>query len=232
MQPSAQSVQHERYSVILLIGPPGTGKGTQGGILGAVPGFYYFGMGETLRSLDPDSPQGRRIAPYLRSGKLAPAKLVTDLWKREIEDRINRGQYQPDRETLILDGIPRTIEQAKRLDRRIVVKAVIEFVCRRKEELVERLRQRRQVGSRADDQSDELIQHRFEVYYQRTAPLLKYYPQRLVIALGAEGTPLEVFLRLGKTLLEAGTSPANNITLRNPGDKDHRHTRPGSNRVS
>src|ERR1035437_9243965 len=108
-----------RYKTILLFGAPGSGKGTQGKILGAVPGYFHCACGDVFRSLDPRSPMGRTFAEYSRTGALVPDELTIELWRQAIDAMIAAGKFVPARDTLLLDGIPRTVEQAKLMDDKI-----------------------------------------------------------------------------------------------------------------
>src|SRR5215218_7937175 len=103
----------DRYRTILLFGAPGSGKGTQGKIIGTIPGFYHSVMGDIFRSLDLQSPTGKIFWEYAGQGKLVPDEFTIKLWKQFIQGMEMVNQFHPDSEILVLDGIPRSITQAK-----------------------------------------------------------------------------------------------------------------------
>ena len=71
-----------RFRCVLLFGAPGTGKGTQGGILGRVPGFYHLAVGDVFRSIDINSPTGKEVHRYVSAGQLVPDDLTIRIWKK------------------------------------------------------------------------------------------------------------------------------------------------------
>ena len=105
-----------RYKSILLFGAPGSGKGTQGKILGAIPGFYHSACGDVFRSLDLQSEMGRVFWEYAGKGKLVPDEFTVKLWKQYIHGMEMVNQFFPETQILVLDGIPRNVEQAKLLE--------------------------------------------------------------------------------------------------------------------
>ena len=106
----------EAFKSVMLFGAPGVGKGTQGKILGAIPGFYHTACGDLFRSIDRESELGRVFAQYSSRGELVPDDVTVRMWRSAIGDRVRDGFYTPDRDLLILDGIPRTVEQAGIMD--------------------------------------------------------------------------------------------------------------------
>src|SRR5436305_14144589 len=104
------------YKAILLFGAPGSGKGTQGKILGAIPGFYHSACGDVFRSLDLQSDLGRTFWEYSSRGELVPDELTVKLWKNYIMGMEMVNQFRPHSEILVLDGIPRNQRQAELLD--------------------------------------------------------------------------------------------------------------------
>src|SRR5439155_18005269 len=96
---------------VIFLGPPGSGKGTQSKILAERNGLVYLGTGDMLReAIANRTPAGLRAKPFVESGQLAPDELVDEL----VAERLNRPD-QPDR--FVIDGYPRTLPQAKALDR-------------------------------------------------------------------------------------------------------------------
>lgn len=177
---------------ILLLGPPGAGKGTQAQKLAEKLGIPQISTGELFRCNIKDGTKlGVAAKRYLDVGDLVPSDLTNQL----VEDRLNH----PDAVNgFILDGYPRSVEQAKALHEMLVrrgtdIDAVLEFRAS-EQVLQERLKGR----GRADD-TDNVILNRMKVYRDETAPLLEYYRDELE-TVDAVGTVDEVFARALRTL--------------------------------
>ena len=181
-----------RYKTILLFGSTGSGKGTQGKILGVLPGFRHCACGDVFRSLDPQSPMGRLFAQYSKSGSLVPDEFTVDLWRQTIDTKAAAGQIDPEADTILLDGIPRTVEQARLLADRIDVRAVINLYCNDVEQIVARLQKRAAKENRADDTNIDVIRHRIDVYDEQTRPILEYYPGGKIFRVNATQEPEKV----------------------------------------
>src|SRR5687767_11546470 len=153
----------ERYRTILLFGAPGSGKGTQGKILGTIPGFFHTACGDIFRSLDLQSEIGRIAWEYSSRGELVPDEFTVKLWKQYIQGLELINQYHPETQFLVLDGIPRNLKQAQLLDDTIDVQKIIHLRADMNK-MVERLRRRALKENRLDDANDKVIQHRLEVY--------------------------------------------------------------------
>jgi adenylate kinase len=164
------------YQALPLIGLPGSGKSTQGKILGALPGIHYWEAGEALRAIDPDSDSGRVIHRHISRGELVPDELAVSLCLDDLEARVAAGAYHPATDLLVLDGIPRTVKQAALLDERVEVIKVLHLVCDEVEPVVQRLRQRATQQGRKDDADERVIRHRLAIYQRDTALVLEYYP--------------------------------------------------------
>src|ERR1700722_7271429 len=110
-----------RYKTLLLFGAPGSGKGTQGSILGSIPGFRHVACGDVFRNLRVGSPLGRIFLDYSSRGALVPDDFTVQLWHEHIEGLISLNRFDPDSDILILDGIPRNVAQARLMDNLIEV---------------------------------------------------------------------------------------------------------------
>ena len=177
---------------IVLLGPPGAGKGTQAVKIAEKLGVPQISTGDLFRhNINAGTPLGLQAKEYLDAGDLVPATLTNAL----VDERLN----EPDvAEGFILDGFPRTVEQAEALHdmlerRNLKLDAVLEFRVP-EEELVSRLAGR----GRADD-TEEVIRNRFRVYRDETAPLLDYYTHELK-TVDAVGSLDEVFTRALQSL--------------------------------
>ncbi|PKL34075.1 MAG: adenylate kinase [Planctomycetes bacterium HGW-Planctomycetes-2] len=189
----------DRYQTILLFGAPGSGKGTQGKILGAIPGFFHLSCGEVFRTLNIKSDLGRLFVEYSSRGELVPDDVTIKMWKENIKAQEVLSLYKPHDDLLILDGIPRNANQAHLMDEHISVLQVIHLVCDDEKSMFERLRRRALKENRADDAREAVIRRRWEVYQQETTPVLDYYPAdriRKVSALGSPASVLQHILEL------------------------------------
>lgn len=186
------------HPAILIVGAPGSGKGTQGKVLGALPRFFHCACGDVFRSLDTRTALGQKFVEYSSKGELVPDELTIGLWKVQIDNWIETYHYKPDIDILVLDGIPRNVEQAKIIANYLEVYAVIHLTCPDREELSRRMRKRALKENRFDDASDEVISNRIETYEEETRPLIEYYKNK-VVDIDATRQPVEV---LGKIIGE------------------------------
>jgi adenylate kinase len=160
---------------ILLLGAPGSGKGTQGQLLSARLGVPKIATGDILRAaMKAATPLGREAKRYYDAGKLVPDALILDLIKSEL--------VKPEaQDGAIFDGFPRTAPQAELVDKTLGQRGHrlnhVLLLDVPEEELVRRLHSRAEAEGRADDTA-EAIRTRLVVYQQDTAPLIAYYAQR------------------------------------------------------
>ena len=153
---------------IVLLGPPGAGKGTQALKLAEKLGVPQISTGDLFRSnITRGTELGLEAKRYLDAGDLVPSDLTNALVDKRLDEADAADGF-------ILDGYPRSVDQAEALTRMLAARntrldAVLEFrVC--EEELLKRLKDR----GRADD-TEEVIHNRMKVYRDETAPLLEYY---------------------------------------------------------
>ena len=107
----------ELYKTVLLCGAPGAGKGTQGKILGSIPGFFHLSCGDVFRTININSELGQKICAYTARGDLVPDDITVELWQENMNARTVLNDYKPNTDLLVLDGIPRNAEQAERIAR-------------------------------------------------------------------------------------------------------------------
>ncbi len=181
-----------RYPTVLLFGPPGSGKGTQGKALGAIPGFYHCACGDVFRRINPHSPMGKVFLEYSSRGELVPDETTVELWSEHINAQRSSGGYKPEHDILVLDGIPRNVHQADMMDRRLQVLKLIDLNCPNEEAMIERLRRRALKENRLDDAREDVIRHRWDVYRAETAPVLDHYTDDLKAKVNAQNSPAEV----------------------------------------
>ena len=105
-----------KYRTILLFGMPGSGKGTQGAVLGQLPDLVHVSMGDVFRKIPKYGKFGQEIARYTSQGALVPDDLTVRIWERHVQILEMQELLLPDQHTLVLDGVPRNYTQAERLD--------------------------------------------------------------------------------------------------------------------
>jgi len=178
---------------ILVLGPQGSGKGTQAKKIATNYGFAHISSGDLYReAIARGNELGKQVEPILAAGALVPDEITIPL----IRDRLDRGDTLPG---FILDGFPRTMAQAEALDELLSelgrsIDIVFEFQVPDREKLIERMLKRAAEENRSDD-TPEAIQNRLDKYDQETAPLVDYYRTRYgnVVGIHADRTVAEVF---------------------------------------
>jgi adenylate kinase len=197
---------------LILLGPPGAGKGTQAQQLVAKYGIVQLSTGDMLRAaVAASTPVGRKVADIMARGALCPDEIVVSI----VEDRIQ----EPDaRKGFILDGFPRTVPQAVALDRMLArhgvsLDAVIALqvdeaaLIKRIESRVAQMRARGE-ALRADD-DPQVLHHRLLAYREQTAPLVAYYQLQGVLRTVNGMAPIpEVAAEIEGVLAEVGANGA------------------------
>jgi adenylate kinase len=181
-----------KYRTVLLFGAPGSGKGTQGKILGNIPQFYHCACGDVFRNLTIENELGRTFLNYSSKGQLVPDEPTMRLWRENINALQASGRFNPTRDTLVLDGIPRNVQQAEMLNDTLDVMAIFFLTCPDRSKLVERLQRRALRENRLDDANLETIHNRLEAYESETKPVLDYYGPKLVHVIDSTQSPINV----------------------------------------
>lgn len=157
---------------LVMLGPPGSGKGTQAALLTEKYGIPHIATGDIFRAqADSGTPLGAQVKAYMDRGELVPDSLVVDIIRHRLS--------QPDAQHgFVLDGFPRTVPQAQALDALLAelnrpLDAVLYLQVDR-QSLIQRMTHRAQVEQRSDDQPD-VIRHRIDVFLEQTTPLIDYY---------------------------------------------------------
>ena len=191
----------DKYSSVLLFGPPGVGKGTQGKILGNIPGFFHLSVGDVFRSIDIGSEDGRLIYEYSSQGKLVPDELTVSIWKKALNAYVALSRYKPHEDLLVLDGIPRNVAQTELVKDHLSIRKIISLSGNDEEEMVHRMRRRAIRENRPDDANEEVVRHRFQVYRETSAPVLEQYPSEMIADVNAIGSPAEVLQQILSALI-------------------------------
>jgi adenylate kinase len=165
---------------LLMLGPPGSGKGTHGVRLAEEYGIVHISSGDVLReAIAGDSPLGKKVAGYVARGDLVPDEVLFELLVPIMERAVVKSGG------FVVDGFPRTLAQAERayqeigIDRHLKLDAVVSLDVP-DDVLVRRMLDRAQQQGRADD-TLEVIQHRLAVYCAETYPLIEYFRERGIL---------------------------------------------------
>ncbi len=177
---------------LVLLGPPGAGKGTQAELLSDKLGVPHISTGNLFRAnISQQTPLGREAKKYLDAGDLVPS----DVTNRMVESRI----AEPDAaKGFVLDGYPRTVDQAVALEKMLQqsgqkLDAVVSF------EVADDVVVERMLGRGRDDDTEAVIRNRMQVYRDETAPLLQHY-DGLILAVAGVGEVDEVNARVLRVL--------------------------------
>ncbi len=182
----------EKYNTFLIFGAPGSGKGTQGAILGRIPRLFHFACGDAFRSMDTRTEIGQEFLKYSSRGELVPDEVTVRFWKAQIGNQVEAHVFKPDIDFLVLDGIPRNVEQAKIMEKYLNVAQLFHLSVPDRDELTRRLRKRALKDNRLDDASDEVIARRVKTYEEESKELLSYYPREIITEIDAANPPVRV----------------------------------------
>lgn len=182
-----------KYQAILLFGAPGSGKGTQGQMVGQIPGMLHVSTGDPFRALDKQSELGKVFVEYSSKGLLVPDDFTIKLLKNHLDNLVKAGKFDQKRSIVVLDGVPRNVNQAKLLDDTIDVKKIVYLETADIDKMVARLKKRALSSGRVDDADEKVIRNRMTVYATETAPVLAHYDPKLCARIEADQSIIRVF---------------------------------------
>ncbi len=191
---------------IMLIGAPGSGKGTQSALLAKRLGVPAVSSGKVMRDLAAaDTELGREVARYMGRGDLVPDDMVVSIVRDALGDAPGSGNY-------ILEGFPRTVAQARRADSSLAPDAVIDLVV--PDDVARARLARRAAAGRADDAARAVIEHRLRRFHEEIDPILQHYRERGVLTtVSADQPPEAVHEEILRALVGKGSDDQ-------PGDRD------------
>jgi len=181
-----------KYRTILLFGMPGSGKGTQGAVLGQLPDLVHVSCGDIFRKLPKYGELGSEIVRYTSAGAMVPDDLTVRIWERHIKILELQETLLPQQHTLVLDGLPRNYAQAVRLDDVLDVIQIYHLKIDDTKKAQERLKTRALRENRLDDINEEVIRRRLQTYYEETFNTLSFYDPDLIYDVDASQPPLNV----------------------------------------
>jgi adenylate kinase len=191
---------------LLLVGPPGAGKGTQAAILADTFGVPAISTGDIFRhNVASETPLGLQVKAIMEAGEYVPDALTNEI----VADRLGQADA---RVGFLLDGYPRTLDQVNELDRILsadnTALDVVVLLEADTDEVVARLLKRATEQGRIDD-TEEVIRHRMSVYAEQTSPLIDVYDKRnLVVRVNGLGAVDEVTARIVDALAQRNISAA------------------------
>jgi adenylate kinase len=184
---------------LVLFGPPGAGKGTQAEFLIKEFGLHHLSTGDLLRSeIAAGTKLGLEAQGFMAKGELVPDEVVIGMIKTRLENNKTAKGF-------IFDGFPRTVDQAKELDKLLnengtPISGMLSLEVN-KQELINRLMKRGEISGRPDDQDQSVIENRINVYKQKTLPLIEYYkPQGKYFGINGMGGIEDIAERLKKVI--------------------------------
>ena len=184
---------------LILFGPPGSGKGTQSEKIVGRYGMIHLSTGNLLREeIAEKTPLGLEAQSFIDKGKLVPDEIVIGMISSALE-------HHKDAKGFLFDGFPRTVAQAKALDKLLDLKKTNIFRVLAlevsEEELIKRLLQRGETSGRSDDNSTEVIHKRLMVYNDETAPVADHYKKSKKFHLiKGEGSVEDIYISICETI--------------------------------
>ncbi len=182
----------QKYRTVLLFGMPGSGKGTQGAVLGQLPDLIHISCGDLFRKLPKYGSLGKEIVEFTSQGKLVPDDLTVRIWERHVKILELQEFLFPEIHTLILDGLPRNYTQAERLDYMLDVVQIFHLKINDNAKAMDRLKSRALRENRLDDINEEVIRRRLQTYHDETYQTLSFYDKSLIYDIDAGQPPLDV----------------------------------------
>lgn len=210
---SISSKENKEQTIYILLGPPGSGKGTQAIRLAKALNLPHISTGDLFReNLQNQTELGKKAKTYMDAGKLVPDEIVLEMLKKRLSQQDTEKGY-------ILDGFPRTLTQAQEFEKQLGTPHKITVINLevRDEEIVNRITKRAKESSKARaDDTPEIAKKRLTVYHAETKPLIDYYQKKKqLIKIDGEKTPDAVFQEILDKIKPNQTKHANHTNHTN-----------------
>lgn len=197
-----ENLESPAWKAILLFGPCGVGKGTVGKNLALMANQVHLSMGEIFRKISKDSPLGKRCFSYLEQGNLIPDHCTIQVWESYVRGLIQTYRFDPWHHYLLLDGIPRTVDQAEFLRPLTTVVRILLLEVSNEGLLLERLQRRAREENRIDDLNPSILRRRLELYQKTTEKVLACYPPSIIVKIDGSQSKLQVLHQSMGALLD------------------------------
>jgi adenylate kinase len=179
---------------MLLIGPPGSGKGTIGKAIASLPGFAHCSSGDIIRTAAMREGKETDRWKQMGSGQLLGDSVIWEIFDAYLRTYSERVAADADDALLLIDGIPRCRSQVDELSHRVLVRSVVYLDGGDQDSLRGRLVRRFGESGRIDDFREEVIRNRVNLFYEKTLPVLECYPAEAIHRIDALQRPEAVLL--------------------------------------
>jgi len=184
---TSQVFDHEKVTVIFVLGGPGAGKGTQCARLVKDYGFAHLSAGDLLRAEQnrEGSQYGEMIRTYIREGSIVPMEVTVKLLENAMHDALKQEKegdaWANGKGRFLIDGFPRKMDQAAKFDEEVCASSLVLFFSCTEEIMLQRLLERGKTSGREDD-NEESIKKRFVTYKEQTKPVIDHYAKENKVA--------------------------------------------------
>ncbi len=197
----------KKFRTILLFGMPGSGKGTQGGVLGQLPDYVHVSMGDVFRKIPRYGRFGQEIEKFTSQGFMVPDDLTVRIFERHIQILEMQEFLLRNQSTLVLDGLPRNYNQAEMLHDTLDVVQIFHLKILDHRKAMERLKVRALRENRLDDMNEAVITRRLKTYDEETFQTLSFYPNALIYEIDAGQSTINVLRDVVTRLSEIQPDP-------------------------
>lgn len=180
------------WRAILIFGPPGCGKGTQAKAICSFAPFKHVSSGDIFRSMPKTSQASLKLQEYTSKGLLVPDEVTFNICKNYLIGLENTFQFDPVKQILLLDGLPRTKDQVELFNSLLKVELILNLQVSSNSIIVERLKKRALIEGRLDDANEEVITKRLNVYHEQTSEVLNCFEPSLIANINADPSPFAV----------------------------------------
>ncbi|MBS3135618.1 nucleoside monophosphate kinase [Candidatus Woesearchaeota archaeon] len=190
---------------ILIFGPPGAGKGTQGILIGKKKGYFHISTGDIFRYVEHHGEIGKKVKKYLEKRELVPDSLAMKLFDAELKRLVENKAFDSLKDIIILDGMPRDRKQVREVNKRFDVVQIILLHFEKEGALINRILKRAKKEKREDDQDMAVIKHGIDVYHKKTEEILREYPKSIILRVDGSGSIAQIHKEIMKGIFRASS---------------------------